>query len=159
AGRAVNVSATPDANSNFGGWSGACTGTGGCSLTMSADRQVTGAFNLNPSLTVTLGGNASGSGTVTSTPPGINCQNPPGGTACQAFFAPGTAVQLKAAPGSGSVFGGWTGACSGTTPCTVTMSADQSVGATFNGPPTITVNLAGTGSGSVTSTPAGIACP
>ena len=40
---------------------------------------------------------------------------------------------LTAAPASGSTFAGWSGAgCSGTGNCTVTLSADQSVTATFN---------------------------
>jgi len=158
-GTVVKVSAAPDANSTFAGFGGACSGTGSCNLTMNADRQVTAAFNLDPSLTLNLGGNASGTGTVTSNPPGINCQNPPGGTACQAYFPPGTSVQLTATPGPGSVFGSWSGACSGTGACTLTMNADQSVTATFNGPPTVSVNLSGTGAGSVVSTPAGINCP
>ena len=158
-GTMVKVSAAPDANSTFAGFRGACSGTGSCNVTMNADRQVTAAFNLNPLLTLSLGGNASGTGSVTSNPSGINCQNPPGGTACQAYFPPGTSVQLTATPGSGSVFGGWSGACSGTGACILTMNADQSVGATFNGPPTVTVGLSGTGTGSVISTPAGINCP
>ena len=157
-GTAVSVSATADSNSNFGGWSSACSGAGTCNLTMSADRQVTATFNLNPSLSISLGGNAAGSGRVTSSPVGIDCQLPQGGT-CQAYFLPGTSVQLTASPGSGSVFAGWNGACSGTGKCALTMNADQNVGGTFNGPPTITVGLSGSGGGTVSSTPAGINCP
>ena len=157
-GTSVSIAATPDSNSNFAGWSGACSGGGTCKVTMTADRQATATFNLNPSLTVNLGGNAAGTGTVTSTPGGINCQLPQGG-ACQAYFLPGTSVKLMASPGSGSVLGGWSGGCSGTSTCAITMNADQSVGAIFNGPPTITVSLSGSGSGSVVSKPAGINCP
>ncbi len=41
-------------------------------------------------------------------------------------------VVLTAAPGAGSTFGGWGGACSGTaSTCTVTLAADTSVTATF----------------------------
>lgn len=157
-GTSVSVTATPDSNSNFAGWSGACSGTGKCNVTMGADRQATATFNLNPSLTVNLGGNTAATGTVTSSPAGINCQLPQGG-ACQAYFLPGTSVQLMASAGSGSVFGGWSGGCSGTSTCALTMNADQSVGAIFNGPPTITVGLSGSGSGTVASKPAGINCP
>lgn len=158
-GTAVTVMALPDSNSTFGGWSGACTGTTPCNLTMSADRQVTGTFNLNPLLTVSLGGNISGTGTVTSTPVGISCQLPQGSSACSAYFPPGTSVQLTVTAGSGSVFAGWNGACSGTSTCALVMNADTSVGATFNGPPTLSVSFSGTGGGTVTSTPAGINCP
>ena len=59
-------------------------------------------------LTVTKAG--TGSGTVTSSPSGINC-----GTTCSASFALNTSVTLTAAPASGSTFGGWSGACTGTT--------------------------------------------
>jgi hypothetical protein len=158
-GKAVTVMATPDVNSTLGGWSGACSGTSPCDVTMSADRQVTATFNLNPSLVVNLAGNAAGTGTVTSSPAGINCQIPQGNSACQAYFPPGTSVKLAVTPGSGSSFAGWNQACAGTGACTVTMGSDQSVGATFNGPPTLFVNLSGTGTGTVSSTPAGIHCP
>lgn len=68
-----------------------------------------------------------GSGTVTSSPAGISC-----GASCSAAFTSGTPVTLTAAPTSGSTFGGWSGACTGTGSCTVTLDADRSVTATFN---------------------------
>lgn len=157
-GKSVVITPMPDATSRFVGWTGACSGTAACDLTMSADRQIAATFDLNPSLTIGLGGNPSGTGTVTSNPPGINCQFPQGG-ACQAYFPKGTAVQLTAAPGSGSVFDGWTGGCSGKGVCTVTMNSDQNIGGSFTGPPTINIGIGGTGSGSITSVPPGIDCP
>ena len=66
-----------------------------------------------------------GGGTVTSTPAGVDC-----GITCEAYFAPGSVVTLTATPVAGSIFTGWTGACT-TTPCVVTMSAAMSVSATF----------------------------
>ncbi|MBK6790656.1 MAG: hypothetical protein IPG77_24365 [Betaproteobacteria bacterium] len=104
-------------------------------------------------LTVTKAG--TGSGTVTSSPSGINC-----GTTCSASFALNTSVTLTAAPASGSTFGGWSGACTGTTStCVVSMSTARTVTATFvGGPPTLTVTKAGTGSGTVVSSPSGINC-
>jgi uncharacterized repeat protein (TIGR02543 family) len=68
-----------------------------------------------------------GSGTVTSSPTGINC----GGT-CSANFNSGASVTLTAAAASGSTFAGWGGACSGASSCTVSMTAARSVTATFN---------------------------
>ena len=68
-----------------------------------------------------------GSGTVSSTPSGIAC---PG--TCSANFNSGALVTLTAVAGSGSTFAGWSGACTGTATCSVTMSAARAVTATFN---------------------------
>jgi hypothetical protein len=75
-------------------------------------------------LSVTRSG--AGNGTVTSTPAGISC-----GATCSATFASGAVVALAAVPDAGSVFGGWSGACTGTGSCQVTLSAAASVGAAF----------------------------
>ncbi len=96
---------------------------------------------------------AAGSGTVTSSPAGINC---PG--TCSASFAQGAKVTLTATPGSNYFFGGWNGNCTGTGICTITLTATATVSALFNAGNGITVTLAGTGTGTVTSTPAGISC-
>ena len=69
----------------------------------------------------------SGSGTVTSSPAGINC-----GGDCSESYADGTSVTLAATPAAGSSFAGWSGACSGSGPCTVTMSESRSVAAAFD---------------------------
>jgi beta-lactam-binding protein with PASTA domain len=44
-------------------------------------------------------------------------------------------VILSAAAGSGSSFAGWSGACSGTGTCSVTMNGASTVTATFNKKP------------------------
>ena len=96
-----------------------------------------------------------GTGSVSSSPPGISC-----GTDCSEPYDSGTSVTLTASPASGSTFNGWNGcdAVSGAT-CTVTMSASRSVTATFDLQRFIlTVNRAGMGSGSVSSSPPGISC-
>jgi hypothetical protein len=68
----------------------------------------------------------SGQGTVTSAPNGINC-----GASCTAGFPLGTTVTLTAASDPTSSFTGWSGPCSGTGACTITLDKDQSVTATF----------------------------
>jgi uncharacterized delta-60 repeat protein len=69
-----------------------------------------------------------GSGSVQSSPPGINC-----GTACSGPFDDGAGVTLTASAAAGSAFAGWSGGgCSGAGSCALTMSADQTVTATFN---------------------------
>ena len=76
------------------------------------------------SLIVTRSG--TGAGTVASNPAGVSC-----GASCTASFSSGTAVTLSATPEPGSEFSGWSGACSGTGECRVTMSATRRVTATF----------------------------
>jgi uncharacterized repeat protein (TIGR02543 family) len=114
--------------------------------------QIVTVVDLLPRLTVQKQG--AGSGTVTSTPAGISC-----GSDCSALFSPGTPVVLTALPAPGSTFAGWTGACAGAGACNVTMDGAKSVTATFTANThVLTVSLAGDGSGSVSSSPAGIAC-
>jgi len=73
--------------------------------------------NDGPTITVSKAG--TGSGTVTSSPSGINC----GGTCTASFTGVGSAITLTATPAAGSTFAGWSGggtpACSGTGTCTV----------------------------------------
>ena len=103
-------------------------------------------------LSVTRSG--TGSGAVTSTPAGIDC-----GATCSADFGSGALVTLTPAPAAGSVFAGWSGACSGVGACNVTMDAARSVNAAFNLQTfVLTVNRAGTGTGTVTSNVGAINC-
>jgi subtilisin family serine protease len=67
-----------------------------------------------------------GSGSVTSSPAGIDC-----GASCSVTFAPGTHVTLTATPAAGSTFAGWLGACTGTGSCTVSPTMTASVTAMF----------------------------
>src|SRR2546426_394120 len=65
-GTAVTLTAAPSAGSTFGGWSGACTGTGACAVTLSADTTVTASFVGGLSVAITAPANgATVSGTVT----------------------------------------------------------------------------------------------
>jgi hypothetical protein len=114
---------------------------------------VTAPFTLNEyALTVEKDG--TGTGTVTSDPPGIAC-----GATCTNEYDYGTVVTLTASADTGSFFRGWSGAgCSGTGDCVVTISAAETVTATFNLQHQLTVNKDGTGTGTVTSDPAGIDC-
>jgi hypothetical protein len=103
-------------------------------------------------LKVSKGG--TGSGTVTSSPSGIEC-----GVICEVEFEEGKKVTLNQTAAGGSEFKGWGGACSGTGSCEVTMSAAKEVTATFTlEQHLLTVSKTGTGSGTVTSSPAGINC-
>ncbi len=98
-----------------------------------------------------------GTGTVTSSPAGINCGDTC--SAASAAFDTGSNVTLTAAAVTTSTFTGWSGDCTGTDDCVVNMAKARSVSATFT-PRTFTLKLtkAGTGGGTVTSGPPGIDC-
>jgi uncharacterized repeat protein (TIGR02543 family) len=157
-GTAVTLSAQPAAGYAFSGWSGACSGTGTCAVTMSATKSVSATFVAAPvSYTLTVANPGSG-GTISSTPGGISCAS-----ACSSSYTAGTVVTLTEQAASGHSFGGWGGACTGSaSSCTVTMSAAQSVSASFSSSSTstfvLTTTTAGTGSGTISSSPSGISC-
>jgi sugar lactone lactonase YvrE len=109
-------------------------------------------------LTVTV----SGAGTVTSAPAGISCP-----TTCSATFAGNSAVVLTATASTGSTFTSFSAPCTPASPqttpptCTVTMSAAETVTATFNttatgtiliAPPTLTFGSQAVGATSATQT-------
>jgi 6-phosphogluconolactonase (cycloisomerase 2 family) len=96
-----------------------------------------------------------GAGEVSSAPAGIGCPE-----TCSYAYEPGTQVALSANTNAGSRFLGWEGAgCSGTGTCQVTMGSETTVTASFEKLPLLSVSLVGSGSGSVASSPSGIACP
>jgi hypothetical protein len=61
-----------------------------------------------------------------SNPGGINCGND-----CSQSYAQGTVVTLTANPDAKSNFAGWSAPCSGTGTCTITLTANTTVGAQF----------------------------
>jgi hypothetical protein len=85
------------------------------------------ASAVQQTLTVTKAG--TGSGTVTSSPAGINC-----GADCFETYADGTVVSLSyGIIDPTTYFAGWSGGgCSGTLTCTVTMTTSHTVTATFS---------------------------
>jgi photosystem II stability/assembly factor-like uncharacterized protein len=92
-----------------------------------------GSFSLNVSKSGT------GDGRVTSNPSGIDC-----GSTCAETYDQGISVTLTATPSSESIFAGWSGACSGTVDCVVTMDDNKSVTATFSlqGQPGVNISIA-----------------
>jgi hypothetical protein len=79
-----------------------------------------------PALTVDFTG--TGSGTISSSPPGLGCT-----ASCTGNFASGSTITLTAAPNGGSVFGNWVGcdSLSGQV-CTVTLTGPRTVAVQFN---------------------------
>ena len=78
--------------------------------------------------TPTLNITTLGVGTVSTSPQGTSC-----GVLCYMFQA-GTVVTVTGIGNSGWIFAGWSGACTGSGSCVITMSSSQSLTATFNGP-------------------------
>lgn len=81
--------------------------------------------NLVPAHALTVSRTGDGSGMVRGN--GIDC-----GSDCSHTHREGTRVELKATPADGSRFAGWSGACSGTASCFVTMDQARSVSARFD---------------------------
>lgn len=76
----VNLLATPDVNSTFGGWSGACNGSGDCYVYMNSVQAVTASFTANPQ-TVKIDGDGTCYYSI--------------GSALNTITAPGTIIRIR----------------------------------------------------------------
>ena len=149
-GTVVVLDPQPDEGSVFEGWSGDPDCLDG-QVTLTGDLTCTADYSGQPVLTVSKTG--AGAGTITSSPGGINC-----GSDCSEAYDLGTLVNLAATPDPGSTFIAW----SGDPDClngSVTMNGNRTCSAQFELVQPLTVALEGTGSGNVTTNPAGINCP
>lgn len=133
-GTSVNLTPSPAAGSYFSGWSGDCSGQGNCTVNMNQARNVTASFTISDqTLNATKAG--TGTGTVSSSPSGINC-----GPNCSHSYAYNTIVTLSASASTGSAFSGWSGDCTGTGNCVLTMTSNRSAQALFNdGTPPVSI--------------------
>ena len=122
----VTLTAVAAPGAAFTGWSGICSGTSTCVVTMNQIRSVTANFTtLQYALTVNKTG--SGTGTVTSTNvTGITC-----GADCTENYNYNTSVTLSASSDAGSTFTAWSGACTGSGSCVVNMTTARAVTANF----------------------------
>lgn len=83
---------------------------------------------------ISVAGDGTGEGTVSSDPSGIDCTIKAGSSSgiCAAEFNEGTTLALTAVPDSGSIFDIWSEFCSGEgSECTITVTSDQSLTARF----------------------------
>lgn len=121
----LTLTATPATGWVFLSWSNACSGADPCTLTPITPVTVTAVFDTTQTALTAMVGTG---GTVVSSPPGISCNN----ATCTSLFDPGTTVTLTATPVDATWhFVGWTGDCSGTETCTLTLNTPHQAGAVF----------------------------
>jgi hypothetical protein len=158
----VTLTASADPGFEFAGFTGCDSEPSPteCKVAMSEAREVTAEFEPvigAEEFPLEVKPEGPGSGTVTSSPAGIECPS-----TCEHEFAKGTNVLLTVAPAKGSVAAGWTGCDAEPSPtqCEVTIAAATEVKLDLEfETPLLTVSTEGTGTGEVTSSPAGIECP
>jgi len=122
----VKLTANVATGYRFGGWSGDCSGTGACSVSMAVSRTVSAAFRaVRDQVRVTKIGR--GIGAITTEPAGIKC-----GDVCTWAYPRGKTITLRATPNGRSRFRGWGGACSGKKPCALTIAAPVDVTGAFD---------------------------
>jgi hypothetical protein len=95
-------------------------------LTTDGNRDEIAAWGSLASYDLSVSTAGSGSGTVTGGSGAIAC-----GSTCSASFVDASSVSLTATAAVGSTFTGWSGACSGTGPCIVSLLGDRDVIAEF----------------------------
>ena len=115
-GATVDVTASANTGYAFDHWSGDCSDSGACSVTMDADKTVTANFTTVPTYVLTTAVSPAGTGTIS---PASGAHNE------------GAVVNVTATPNTGYAFTEWSGACTGTGTCSVTMDAAKAVTANF----------------------------
>ncbi len=143
-GTEVTLTVEPSIGSRFAGWGGPCTGTQPCVVTTTEAMLVTATFEPDwQRLEVSIDGRGGQ----------VNVQGVPCRVKCEVQVRRGTAVFLPAVPDSGWRLKGWSGACMGQLACRVTVNQATELTATFEriSNPPLTVMLAGTGSGTITT--------
>jgi Divergent InlB B-repeat domain len=120
----LRLAATPRAGFKFVRWSGACTGAGGCNVTVANGANVAAFFA--PTV-FRLRVSVSGKGAVRSSRPGITCR-----PRCVASFPSFSPLRLTATPAKGWRLRSWAGACRGRSrTCSIPMTAAASARAVF----------------------------
>lgn len=127
-GSQVTLVASPDPDSQFVSWGGACAPQSGpvCTLQMNGPRTASVLFQPDPgAITFRLDVQLAGTGTVVDIPGEIQCPFD-----CSGIYAEGTAVELLTNAPAGWRLQNFTGDCSGSS-CSIVMDRDRSVGVIF----------------------------
>ena len=124
------VSATSTTNADASGLSSSgAVVTGYATVTVTCfTGSTSGGGSSEPVLTVNFMGN--GQGVVSSQTSGFTCAST--AITCVDSFQSGTTITLSATPVSPATFGGWSGACTGTSTCALLLQNNTTVTATFN---------------------------
>jgi hypothetical protein len=139
AGTSVTVTATPDLDATFTGWSGDLSGTTNPeTVVLDAAKSVSAGFATLYDVSVAASG------------PGEVILDPPGGS-----YPEGTVVTVEAAPEEGAVFEGFDGSLTGTdSPQVLMVDSDETVIASFEAVTyTLSVATQGAGTGTVSVDP------
>jgi hypothetical protein len=132
----LTLTATPAPGHSFAGWGAPCSGTGTCEYTVIQGKTIPATFT-SSLVRLTVAGSGNGTGGVksqTGLTPAIDCSisaGLAGATGCTGDYPVSTVVTLTATPGPLSNFTGWSGACTGTGICQVTLAAAATVTAAF----------------------------
>ncbi|OGU06351.1 MAG: hypothetical protein A2X82_05500 [Geobacteraceae bacterium GWC2_55_20] len=162
----LNLSAAPDPGSSFAGWSGACTGTGTCQLSMNALKNVTAIFNQNNDTIPDPFGFTAQTDVVPNTVVSSNPVTVSGINGPAAISIVGGTYSINGGPytgAAGTIVNGSTVTVrlTSSTGFSITTSATLSIGGidgifsvtTMGMNVSMTVNIIGSGSGSVKSVP------
>jgi hypothetical protein len=126
-GATVTLTAVANPGQTFIGWSG-CDSVDPqqkCTVTMGLARSV--RANFIPFLRLSVAKQGAGAGTISISPPGINCE-----TACSEDYSINTIVTLTATPHAKNTFAGWSGGgCPAKGPCAVKMDDAKNTTAKF----------------------------
>jgi hypothetical protein len=114
----MEITYTASTGYTFDRWSGDCEGAGPCFVTMDRDRSVTASFIRWYQLSTAVSPDAAGT---------VSCDGLP----CQASYPDGVTLDVTATPSDGYAFRSWSGDCTGSDSCVVTMDRDRSVAADF----------------------------
>ncbi|MBN2006405.1 MAG: S8 family serine peptidase [Anaerolineae bacterium] len=141
-GASVELTAVPDTNWHFAGWSGDLGGSDNpANIMMDGNKVVTATFTQEAPTFFTLTVDVVGSGSVTKSPSATT-------------YLSGSVVTLQGVPATGWEFDSWSGALSGTTnPTDITMDGDKLVTATFTALPTYMLDVNIVGQGEVAADP------